>query len=149
MGKIVNRTSEVAAEWQRQVVWLRMNIAYIKAELPHLVEIKDDPTDIEPLLAAFEAPFARFCDAELDVFVLARRAEVDSASRAALVAQLGHLREVFRPWVQEYHELVLKTREVAHGSTKEILLNGCGAEIHRSHGAFITIVNNYVAELQH
>ncbi len=148
MGKIVNRTSEVAAEWQRQVVWVRMNIAYIKAELPHLAAMKDDPTDIEHLLGAFGALFARFCDAELDVFVLARRAEIDAASKAALVTQLGHLREVFSPWVQEYHELVLKTREVARGSLKEILLNGCGAEIHRSHGAFITVVNNYVAELQ-
>ena len=126
-----------------------MNIAYIKAELAHLVEMKEDATDIEPLLAAFGAPFARFCDTELAVFVLARRAEVDAASRAALVAQLGHLREVFRPWVQEYHELVLKTSEVAPGSLKEILLTGCGAEIHRAHGAFMTVVNNYVAELQH
>ncbi len=148
MGKIVNRTLEVASEWQRQIVWLRMNIAYIKAELPHLAEVKDDPTDIEPVLAAFGAPYARFCDAEFDVFVLARRAEGDVASRAALVARLGHLCEVFRAWVQEYHELVLKAREVACGSLKEILLNGCGAEIHRSHGAFITIVDNYVAELQ-
>ena len=149
MGKIVNRTSGVAADWQRQVVWLRINIAYIKAELPYLAEMNNDPKDIELLLAAFEEPFTRLCDVELGVFVLARLAEVDTASRAELIVQLDRLRKVFHLWVQKYHELVMKVREEAQGSLKESLLNGCGAEILRAHNAFVTIISNYVAELQH
>lgn len=146
MGEIVNRTAEVAAAWQRQVVWIRMNVGYIKAELAYLAARKHEVSDIEALVGAFGPTFTRFCEEELEAFVLARRAEDDPASRAALAAQLRCLREGFRPWIQQYHELVEKTTEVAPGSLRLSLLLGCGAEVHSAYGSFISIIDEYIRD---
>jgi hypothetical protein len=148
MGEVVNRTWEIAAAWQREVVWMRMNVAYIAAELPHLVAEQHDVADIEPLMAAFDSAFAAFCADEHHVFILARRTEVDGACRSKLVARLQHLRDSFRRWAEAYHEVVQKRRTAAHDGLSLSLLMGCGAELHRSHGAFRNVVDGYIEELR-
>ena len=148
MGEIVNRTSEVAAQWQRHVVWIRMNVAYIQAELPALSGLGHDVSDIEALFASFVSVFEQFCWNELDVFVAARTSETGDADEPTLIAALRHMRESFVPWLREYHAVVEKTQAAGEPSLPLVLLHGCGAELFGAHNRFTEVIDAYVGELE-
>lgn len=148
MGDIVNRTHAVAGEWQRQVVWVRMNVAFIQAELPVLRERGHDTSAIEALLASFEPVFEQFCHGEFGVFSAARIAENENEGNAVLIAGLSSLRETFRPWVLEYDRIVEKTRTTDPQSLPLVLLEGCGAEVLLAHAGFVRVVDGYLDELR-
>ena len=148
MGETVNRTAAVAAEWQRHVVWIRMNVAYIKAELPGVSELGHDVSDIEALLASFEPVFEQFCRNELDVFVAARASETGDAETPTLIAALRHMRDSFRAWLNEYHAVVEKTQAAGEPSLPCVLLHGCGAELLNAQSRFADVIDAYVDELE-
>ena len=148
MGEIVNRTAGVAGEWQRHVVWVRMNVAYIKAELPYLLKFGHDVSDIEVLLASFEPVFEQFCRNEFDVFVAARASEESDSEKRTLISSLQRTRGSFVSWLREYHGLVEKTRAAGEPSLLLTLLQGCGAELLKGHKRFVDVIDAYVGELE-
>jgi hypothetical protein len=148
MGDIVNRTAGVAARWEQHVVWIRMNVAFITAELPHLRESGHDVSDIEALLASFEPVFEQFCRNEFDVFLAARASEVSEPEKQTLIDSLRRTRESFRSWLHEYHGIVEKTRAAGPPALPLVLLQGCGAELLGGHKRFADVVDAYVSELE-
>ena len=148
MGDIVNRTACVAAAWEQHAVWIRMNVAFIKAELPHLSDSGHDVSDIEALLAVFESVFERFCRNEFAVFVAARASEVSDSEKQTLIAALGRTRESFRSWLHEYHGVVEKTRAAGEPGLPLVLLQGCGAELMKAQMCFAGVVDAYLRELE-
>ena len=148
MGDTVNRTHAVAGEWQKHVVWIRMNVAYIKAELPVLSACGHDVSDIEALLISFEPVFDQFCQSEFDVFVAARASEDDDSDNETLIASLRTMREPFRPWLVEYHGIVEKTKAAGAHSLSLVLLLGCGSELMIAHAGFVEVIDGYLGELE-
>lgn len=145
MGDIVNRTFEVAGEWAKHVVWIRMNVAFIRAELPHVSGAGHDVSDIEALVTSFESVFEQFCRNEFDIFVAARAAETDDSQREALVTSLRRTRGSFHSWLQEYHGLVEKTGEAGEPALPLMLLMGCGAELLKAHTCFVDVIDAYLS----
>ena len=84
MGEMVNRIFEVAARWQRDVVWIRMNVCYMKAELAYLSKRSQDVSDLRRLLESFDLSFEQFCQHESAVFVISRLLETEEARRSGL-----------------------------------------------------------------
>ena len=148
MGDIVNRTSGVAAEWQQHVVWIRMNVAFITAELPHLSASGHDVSDIEALLTSFESVFEQFCRSELDVFVAARASEVSDSERLTLIGNLRRTRESFRSWLREYHGIVEKTKAAGPPGLPLVLLLSCGGELLTGHNRFVDVIDAYLSEIE-
>ena len=148
MGDMVNRTSEVAAEWQRHVVWIRMNVAYIKAELPALSAFGHDVSDIEALVTSFESAFEQFCRSELDVFVAARASEVSDAEKQTLTGNLHRTREPFRSWLREYHGVVEQQRAAGPPGLPLVLLQSCGSELFKAYKCFVDVIDGYVREIE-
>ena len=148
VGNIVNRTSDVAGEWEKHVVWIRMNVAYITAELPDLSASGHDVSDLEALLTSFESVFEQFCRSELDVFVAARASEVSDSERLTLIGNLRRTRESFRSWLQEYHGIVEKTRAAGPPDLPLILLLACGSELMKAQNRFADVIDAYVRELE-
>lgn len=148
MGDIVNRTSEVAAEWARHVVWIRMNVAYIQAELVHLSASGHDVSDLEALLASFAPAFEEFCRGELDVFVAARVSEVSDSGRQTLIGHLRRIRESFRPWLHEYDAAVQERRAAGEPDSPLVLLQCCGGELLSAHSRFCDVIDAYLREIE-
>ncbi|MFC1806664.1 hypothetical protein ACFL09_06780 [Planctomycetota bacterium] len=151
MGDIVNRTSEVAGEWQRHVVWVRMNVAFIRAELPDVSGAGHDVSDIEALVASFESVFEQFCRNEFGVFVAARAAETDDSQREALVTSLRRTRGSFRSWLRDYNGIVEKTKAEAAGRPAGlplVLLLCCGGELLTGHNRFVDVIDAYLDEIR-
>ena len=148
MGEIVNRTFAVAVEWQRHVVWIRMNVAYIQAELPGISDLGHDVADIDGLLASFESVFEQFSRNEFDVFVAARASETVDAEKPTLIAALRHMRESFRGWLNEYHAVVEKAQADGESSMPLVLLFSCGGELLSAQNRFADVIDAYVVELE-
>jgi hypothetical protein len=148
MGQIVNRTWDVAAEWQRYVVWIRMNVGYIQAELPGVAALGHEGGDIQALLASFDLAFARFCEIERDVYVSARASEVGDDERPTLIAALRRARGAFVSWLQEYHATVEKTQASIESPLPAVLLTSCGAELFKGQKALTDVIDAYVHELE-
>lgn len=150
MKNIVKRTFEAGMAWQQGVVWMRINVAYIKAELPYAAKGGDPAADIEEVAAAFGPAYAKFCDEEFRLFVLARQVAAQAAPLSRFIDQLLILRESFRPWTLQYHEAVQKRRadNKAQMSLVYSLLLCCGGEIHQAHTAFINAIDDYARQLK-
>jgi hypothetical protein len=148
MGQIVNRTWDVAVEWQRYVVWIRINVGYILAELPGVAALGYEVGDIQALLASFDVAFAKFCESEREVYVAARASEVSDAEKPTLIAALRRARGAFAPWLQEYHATVEKTQASSESTLPAVLLTGCGAELFKSQKALTDVIDAYVHELE-
>ena len=148
MSEIVNRTAEVAAQWHQHLVWIRINVAYIKAELPHLLASGHEVSDIEDLLASFASVFEHFCGSEFDLFVAARASEVNDSEKQALIGKLHRTRESFRAWLHDYHGVVQRRRAAGEPSLPLVLLQGCGAELLKAHRCFVEIIEAYVHEIE-
>ena len=148
MGDIVNRTARVAAAWEQYVVWMRANVAYIEAELPCLADIGHDVSDVEALVAAFGSVFEGFCRDEYAAFVAARESEVSDSAKQMLIAALDSMRECFRPWLDEYHGVVEKTRAAGEPSLPLVLLQGCGAELMKAQAGLAEVIDAYLREIE-
>jgi hypothetical protein len=148
VGEIVNQTFKAAMGWQQPAVWIRVNVAYIMAELPCLKEGGHDVAGIGPLMDEFNGVFSKFCAEEFELFVFARKAEAGAAEMPAVIAKLQVLRESFRPWLEEYHELVQDMQGGDSDSLSLGLMMGCGAELHQAHKTFINAVDKYAKELK-
>ena len=145
VGEIVNRTWDAAAKWQTQVVWIRMNVGYIKAELPYLAGNGENVDDVERLVRDFEPAFTLFCGEEMAVFVAARNLEAEMISRDDFVAKLRALRSSFKPWLETYHAAVEARRAADDHSLGIGLLLGCGSELHSARRRFADAVEAYAA----
>ncbi len=142
MGDIVNRTAAAAFDWQRPIVWIRINIGYMLVETADLAKQGDTVTDIEELLSKFNDTFAIFSQAELRVFVAARAVEVDKSLAPNLNTALEVMAKSFSPWLDEFHDLVTKRRENPPDRSL-VLLHSCGGEILNAHKTFVDCVNDY------
>ncbi len=148
MGDLVNRTRQAAAEWQAQLVWIRINVAYIEAELPHLRSQGYDTADIEPVLARFNYAFSTFSHEELQVFVAVRSVETQLLSRSDLAIRLRQLSNSLQPWVTEYDRVVRARRNAQDTSLTLSLLLGCGAELLEAHGNLVKTVDDYARDIE-
>lgn len=143
MGEIVNRTWDAAARWQREVVWMRMNVGYIKAEVPYLRGDGAEVADIEQLVREFEPTFTLFCDEEMGVFVAARRVEASLLSRDDFVVKLRALANSFQPWLEKFHAVVQAHRAANDGGLPLALLHGCGSELINAQRRFAETIEDY------
>ncbi len=149
MGEAVNRTSALAASWQRHVVWIRVNVGFIKAELAHLLASGHDTSNIQGLLDSFDSTFERFCRNELEVFVAARLSETEETKTSYLADRLAHMGESFLPWLEEYNDLVeAMASKAGDVGLPLVLLRSCGAELLIGHSKFVDIVDAYVEEIR-
>jgi hypothetical protein len=149
MGDLVNRTRQVAEAWQAQLVWIRINVAYIEAELPHLRSQGHDTADIEPVLARFNYAFSTFSHEEHQVFVAVRSVETQLLSRSDLAIGLRKLSNTLQPWVTEYDQVVRARRNAHDTSLALSLLQGCGAELLEAHGNLVRTVDDYARDIEH
>jgi len=146
-AEAVNRTSDLAASWQRHVVWIRVNVGFIKAELAHLSASGHDTSDIQALLDSFDRTFERFGENELEVFVAARLSETEEKSD--LVDRLVTMGDSFLPWLQECHNLIeAMANEAVEPGLPLALLRVCAAELLNGHMEFMNIVDAYIDELR-
>lgn len=148
MAEVVNRTSEVATNWQQHIVWIRVNIGFIKAELVHVSSQGHDISGIQALLHSFESAFEQFCRCELEVFVAARLSETSESGTTAMVDPLLHMRNSFLSWLDEYNDLVEETERAADSGLPLVLLRSCGGELLASHARFVDSVDSYVGEIK-
>lgn len=142
MGHIVNATAEAAFDWQRPVVWIRINIGYMLIETADLAKQGDQVTDLEALLSQFNDTFVDFCQAELDFFKAARRTEVDKTHAPALDAALEVMTKSFSPWLRDLNSLVIRRQEGPPDTVLSLVLS-CGMEILNAHKAFIDVVDAF------
>jgi hypothetical protein len=142
MGEIVNKIAEAAFDWQRPIAWIRINIGYMLVEITDLAKQGDSVTDIEALLSKFNDKFAIFSQAELNVFIAAREAEVDKSLVPNLNTALEVMVKSFSPWLDEFHNLVTKRRKDPPDRAL-VLLHSCGGEIFNAHKTFVDFVNDY------
>ena len=147
MGDTVNRTSEIAAEWQRHIVWIRMNAAYIRAELAYLSGEGHDVSDIQVLLDSFDSTFEQFTLIESGVFVAARLSETGQAEKEALAGGLRRMRESFSAWLHDYDQLI-QVKEAADPQAPLVLLQCCGGELLTAHSRFVNVIDAYVDEIE-
>ncbi len=150
MGDVVNGTYKAATEWQRHIVWLRVNVGFIQAELGHLSAEGHDISTIQSLLNSFDSTFEQFCQDELEVFVATRLAETGDRETSALRDRLRRLRDSFLPWLHEYNDAVEAMGNDAVDSGLPLaLLRCCGAELLTGHSQFVGTVDAYIEGISH
>ena len=143
MGEIVNRTADFAAEWQRHIIWIRINLGYIMAELPHLSKSGEDVSDIKALVVSFDSAFEQFYRDEQEIFTTARRAEIDDEGKSKLVNRLRGLKETLNPCISAYNDVVEERKIDKPSSLAMMLLTSCGAELMGAYFQFVGVVDAY------
>ena len=147
MGKIVNRIADVAVEWQQHIIWIRINIAYIMAELPHLSESGEDISDIKALMDSFDSAFEQFYRNELETFAAARGAEIDDKGKNELVNRLRRMKESLSPCIFGYNEVIEARKTHDPLSLTFFLLTSCGAELLNAFSRFVDVIDVYIGEI--
>ena len=148
MGEMVNRIFDVASQWQRQIIWIRINVGYIRAELGYLSASGHDVSNIQALLDSFDSTFEQFCRNELGVFVAARLSETDQ-KETNTPGQLRQLRESFSSWLDDYNDVVeAMEKKAADSHGPLVLLHGCGGELLNAHSRFVKVIDQYLEEFK-
>lgn len=147
MDEIVNRTFKGAAEWHRHIVRIRINVACIRAELPHLEASGHDVSGIQALLGSFDSTFEQFCRNELEVFVAARLSETEDKEKNALIGHMRRIRESFSSWLHQYHEVV-EAKKASDSQGPLSLLLCFGIELLNAHSRFVNVIDGYIDEME-
>lgn len=152
MEDLVKRTYEAATAWQQGVAWIRVNVAFIEAELPGVAKGGHKVDDIKALVDSFGPVYAQFCETEYRLFVVARRIDAEESPMRPFTDQLLRLRESFRDWTLQYHKAVERRRsQESDADDRDLatsLLLCCGGEIHQAHTAFIECVDDFAGQLK-
>ncbi len=148
MGEIVNRTADIAAEWQRHIIWIRINLGYITAELPHLLKSGENISDIKSVVDFFNTAFEQFYRNEQAIFTAARKAEVGNEGKDELVNGLRGLKESLSPCISAYNDVVEERKKDEIPGLALMLLTSCGAELMDAYFRFAGVVDAYADETE-
>jgi hypothetical protein len=147
MGRIVNAVAKAALDWQPPIVWIRVNIGYMRVEVDDIENKGQQVADVQALLSRFDDAFSGFAQAELAVFKAARQAELHTWHPSnSLVQALQLMRDSLLPWLGELKSLVTHREKTATDLTLA-LLHSLGAEILNAHEAFRNTVQEYGDQL--
>lgn len=148
MSGMVKITYEAALEWQRHVVWIRINAGFITAEEEY-IRMDGDPTGhIQRLLEDLKGNLEEFGRLEMQLFTLARKTELKNtaAYRNQMIEKLEEMKWVFKPWFQTLNSVIEERRIVGHDLGLSLLLC-CGAEMLNAHTAFRNAVDDLIGWL--
>ncbi len=149
MGYLVQETYRAAQCWQENVLWIRVNIGYMTAELDYIKREGTLGERVEGLLGDFTGHFQSFSDAELEAFTGARRLESEDTpkNRQEMIEVLEKVKRVFLPWFEKFDDAVVASEETSPEDPGLPLLLCCGAEMMKAHTAYRKVLDGFQAEI--
>ena len=147
MSDLINNIGAGAGEWNRHLVWIAVNVGYIKAELPHLEQQGCATDDIVEWLQAWPYLQEAIARHELAAYTAARRAEAGEGDVEAIKAPLEKLKGMLRLWLKGMYEIT-ERHSRGEPNVAGMLMNCCGAEIQGAHGRFVEHVDIFLMILK-
>lgn len=147
MSDLINNIGAGAGEWNRHLIWIAVNVGYIRAEVPHLRQQGLPTEDIVEWLNAFPYLQEAIAKYEMQAYTAARRLEAGEGDVEAVEEPLETARDMLDLWLKGLYEITARHNK-GETNLAGVLMKACGAEILRAHERFVEHVDIFLMILR-